>query len=52
LGGGAGALMEEMKTMPFGVVRDSLCQHVDTPLDRAWMSQVTQYEVNVLWKGS
>jgi L-rhamnose isomerase len=46
------ALMEEMKTMPFGAVWDSLCQHVDTPLDRAWMNQVTKYEANVLWKRS
>ncbi len=46
------ALMEEMKTMPFGAVWDSLCQRVDAPLDRTWMNQVTKYEANVLRKRS
>jgi L-rhamnose isomerase len=44
------ALMDEMKTMLFGAVWNSLCEHAGMPLDRAWMNQVNKYEANVLRK--
>jgi L-rhamnose isomerase len=42
------ALMDEMKTMPFGAVWDELCARAGTPADRAWMDQVDRYERSVL----
>ena len=42
------ALMDEMKTMPFGAVWDRLCQRDRKPLDRAWMADVQRYEERVL----
>jgi L-rhamnose isomerase len=42
------ALMDEMKTMPFGAVWDELCRQADKPPDRAWMDEVRQYETRIL----
>jgi L-rhamnose isomerase len=42
------AMMDEMKTMPFGAVWDSLCERANAPLDRAWMDDVEKYEASVL----
>jgi L-rhamnose isomerase len=42
--GGRLALMDEMKTMPFGAVWDYACEQSSQPLDRQWMSDVRKYE--------
>ncbi|HUX01704.1 MAG TPA: L-rhamnose isomerase, partial [Phycisphaerae bacterium] len=49
-GNGAGklALMEEMKTMPFGAVWDMLCLRAGAPVGAAWIPQVERYERDVL----
>ncbi len=39
---------EEMKTMPFGIVWDEYCRREGAPLDRAWESDVREYEARVL----
>jgi L-rhamnose isomerase len=44
------ALMDEMKTMPFGAVWDYLCLQADVPLDRVWMEEVARHEAEVLSK--
>jgi L-rhamnose isomerase len=38
------ALMEEMKTMPFGAVWDELCRRADTPVGIDWIAEVRVYE--------
>ena len=42
------ALMEEVKTMPFGVVWDELCASSKVPVGRDWMKAVENYEEQVL----
>jgi len=42
------ALMEEMKTMPFGAVWDMLCQRAGVPPAGEWMPKVEAYEKDVL----
>jgi L-rhamnose isomerase len=42
------ALMDEMKTMPFGAIWDELCARSRAPIDRRWMNDVDKYEKNVL----
>jgi L-rhamnose isomerase len=42
------ALMDEMKTMPFGAVWNQLCELASTPADRTWMADVLRYEKAVL----
>jgi L-rhamnose isomerase len=44
------ALMEEMKTMPFGAVWDQLCLQAGAPVGPAWMGEVEAYERDVLSK--
>lgn len=44
------ALMDEMKTMPFGAVWDELCARDGVPADRAWISDVMNYEKQILRK--
>lgn len=44
------ALMDEMKTMPFGAIWDMLCLQNGVPADRAWMAGVMKYEKQVLAK--
>ena len=44
------ALMEEMKTMPFGAVWDRLCAQSDVPAGAAWIGEVQRYEREVLAK--
>ena len=43
------ALMDEMKTMPFGDVWGFLCQRAGAPLDHEWMGEVKKCEGNVRW---
>ncbi|MFQ3588646.1 MAG: L-rhamnose isomerase [Fimbriimonadaceae bacterium] len=42
------AMMEEMKTMPFGAVWDELCRRADVPVGRAWLDEAERYETSVL----
>jgi len=44
------ALMEEMKTMPFGAAWNMLCLRSSVPPAGAWISEVEQYEKEVLAK--
>ena len=44
------ALMEDMKSMPFGAAWDYYCEKQSVPVDGAWMSEVRAYEENVLSK--
>ena len=42
------ALLEELKTLPFGAVWDYYCVQQDVPAGSAWLDVVKQYEKNVL----
>ncbi|MCG3148387.1 MAG: L-rhamnose isomerase [Verrucomicrobiae bacterium] len=42
------ALMEDVKTLPFGAVWDEACDRAGIPRDRQWMNAVMQYERRVL----
>jgi len=44
------ALMEEIKTLPFGEVWSELCEQGMAPDDRKWIGQVDAYEASVLAK--
>ena len=40
------AMLEELKTMPFGAVWDYYCQKLDVPIGDAWLKEVRDYEAN------
>lgn len=42
------ALLEELKSLPFGAVWEEYCQRQNTPPGSAWIEQVKAYERNVL----
>ncbi len=42
------ALLEEVKTLPFGAVWDEHCRRQSTPPDRQWLPTVRAYERDVL----
>jgi L-rhamnose isomerase len=42
------ALLEELKTMPFGAVWDYYCEKQGVPVGSAWLSAVKEYEKKVL----
>jgi L-rhamnose isomerase len=42
------ALMEDLKTMPFGAVWDYYCRQQDVPAGMAWLEEVRRYEAEVL----
>lgn len=44
------ALMEEMKTLPFGAVWDHYCHRMGVPVGAAWLAEVQGYEKRVLSK--
>lgn len=44
------ALLEEIKTLPFGAVWDYYCQKMNVPTERALMNEVKNYEKDVLCK--
>ncbi len=46
------AMMEDVKTLPFGAVWDQFCLENDVPLDGQWLSVVKDYEKSVLSKRS
>jgi L-rhamnose isomerase len=44
------AMLEEIKTLPFGAVWDYYCARSNVPVGDAWLSEVKTYEKNVLAK--
>lgn len=42
------ALLEEIKTLPFGAAWDEYCRRANVPVGRAWLDEVKSYERNVL----
>jgi L-rhamnose isomerase len=44
------ALLEEIKTLPYGAVWDHYCRSRDVPAGRAWLAEVKTYEREVLSK--
>ena len=42
------ALLEEMKTLPFGAVWDRYCEAAGVPVGSAWLSEIRTYEERVL----
>ena len=44
------ALLEELKTLPFGAVWDYYCETKNVPVGSAWLGQVKKYEKDVLSK--
>ena len=42
------ALMEDLKTMPFGAVWDFYCASKNVPVGHAWMNEVRRYEKRVM----
>ena len=44
------AMLEELKTLPFGAVWDYYCAQQDVPVGPAWLDDVKQYERDVLLK--
>ena len=42
------ALLEEIKTLPFGGVWDEYCRRNDVPVGQAWLAEVKSYEKSVL----
>lgn len=41
------AMLEELKTMPFGAVWDYYCLQSDVPVGPAWLKEVKDYEIEV-----
>jgi L-rhamnose isomerase len=44
------ALLEEIKTLPFGAIWDYYCLKSDVPIGKTWLDQVKTYEKQVLSK--
>jgi L-rhamnose isomerase len=44
------ALLEEIKTLPFGAVWDEYCRRQNVPLGAEWLEEVRSYEKSVLAK--
>ena len=42
------ALMEELRTLPYGAVWDYYCTKQDVPVGTAWIDEIKQYEKDVL----
>jgi L-rhamnose isomerase len=42
------ALLEELKTLPFGAVWDEYCRRANVPVGMTWLEEVRAYERNVL----
>ena len=42
------ALVEELKSYPFGAVWDYYCEQMGVPVRDAWLADVKQYEKDVL----
>lgn len=46
------ALLEELKSLPFGAVWDEYCRRRDVPVGGGWLDEVRRYEKTVLAKRS
>lgn len=44
------ALLEEIKTLPFGAVWDQYCERMNVPVGMAWLSEMKSYEEKVTSK--
>lgn len=44
------ALMEELKTYPFGAIWDYYCDQMNVPIKEEWLTEVDEYEAQVLLK--
>ena len=44
------AMLEELKSMPFGAVWDQWCQSANVPVGPAWLDEIRKYESDVLTK--
>ncbi|MBO0993796.1 L-rhamnose isomerase [Bacillus sp. SD088] len=44
------ALLEELKTYPFGAIWDYYCDQMNVPIKEEWLSEVDEYEAQVLLK--
>ncbi|NHJ20778.1 MAG: L-rhamnose isomerase [Candidatus Lokiarchaeota archaeon] len=44
------ALLEELKTLPFGAVWDYYCYKNNVPVGKDWIKSVEEYEINTLMK--
>ncbi|MBT2652914.1 MULTISPECIES: L-rhamnose isomerase [Oceanobacillus] len=44
------AIMEELKTYPFGAIWDYYCESMDVPVGESWLKDVKEYEKEVLSK--
>jgi L-rhamnose isomerase len=44
------AMLEELKTLPFGAIWDMYCEMNDVPVGTAWIDHVRKYEQSVLCK--
>jgi len=44
------ALLEELKTLPFGAVWDYYCLRAGVPVGPAWLAEIKTYEKDVLAK--
>jgi L-rhamnose isomerase len=44
------AMLEELKSLPFGAVWDEYCRRQDVPVGPAWLDEVRGYEKKVLSK--
>ena len=44
------AMLEELKTMPFGTVWDEYCRRMNVPVGDAWLKEVKAYEATVTSK--
>jgi L-rhamnose isomerase len=42
------AVLEELKTLPFGAVWDFYCLRANVPIARAWLDRIKRYESDVL----
>ena len=42
------ALLEELKTLPFGAVWDQYCLEAGVPVREQWLHEVRRYEADVL----
>lgn len=51
-GDGAGklALLEELKSMPFGAIWDKYCLNNNVPVSSSWLNQMYNYETEILSK--
>jgi L-rhamnose isomerase len=44
------AVLEELKTLPFGAVWDEHCRRLNAPVGSAWLNEVKTHERDVLSK--